>query len=221
MSIACELGGKLYVGCDENLPGVLNVTAGADITATRIQIGGKAWNANDRHGWIYQSGGTVTASDNDAEAFKLGFAGGGSTGYYELTGGTLVIPVFGSVMSGSTGTFLLNGGTIKANAAREKFCEAYNGYRIHLQIGANGGTFDTNGLNINFNDYAIETGVAEGTDGGLTKAGKGILTLGAPWEFTGELTVEEGSVVDSDGKVHGDAVPEVVHERRLLTCPMV
>lgn len=217
VSLTCVLGGNLYVGCDANLPGVLNVTTGANITATRVQVGGKAWDANDRHGWVYQSGGTVTVSDNDAEAFKLGFAGGGSTGYYELTGGTLAIPVFGSVMSGSTGTFLLNGGTIKATAAREKFCEAFNGTRIHLQIGANGGTFDTNGLNINFNDYAIETGVAEGTDGGLVKAGKGTLTLGAPWQFTGELTVEEGSVVDSDGKIHGDSIPEVVHERRLLT----
>ena len=217
VSLTCVLGGKLYIGCDENLPGVLNVTTDANIMATRVQVGGKAWDANDRHGWVYQSGGTVTVSDNDAEAFKLGFAGGGSTGYYELTGGTLAIPVFGSVMSGSTGTFLLNGGTIKATAAREKFCEAFNGTRIHLQIGASGGTFDTNGFNVNFNDYAIETGVAGGTDGGLTKAGKGTLTLGAQWEFTGELTVEEGSVVDSDGKVHGDAVPEVVHERRLLT----
>ena len=215
VSIACELGGKLYVGCDENLPGVLNVTEGADITATRVQVGGNVHYVNDRHGWVYQSGGIVTVSENGTEAFKLGFAGN-STGYYELTGGTLAIPVLGSVMTGSTGTLLLNGGTIKATAAREKFCEAYNG-TIHLKIGANGGTFDTNGFNVNFNDYAIETGVAGGTDGGLTKAGKGTLTLGAQWEFTGELTVEEGSVVDSDGKVHGDAVPEVVHERRLLT----
>ena len=215
--LTCVLGGNLYVGCDANLPGVLNVTAGANITATRIQVGGNVHYLSNRHGWVYQSGGTVTASDNDAEAFKLGFAGGSSTGYYELTGGTLAIPVFGSVMSGSTGTFLLNGGTIKATAAREKFCEAFSGYRIHLQIGANGGTFDTNGFNINFNDYAIETGVAGGTDGGLTKAGKGTLTLGAPWTFTGELKVEDGTVVDSDGNTHGVAEPEVVHERRLLT----
>ena len=217
VSLTCELGGKLYVGCDANLPGVLNVTEGADITATRIQVGGKDWSASDRHGWVYQSGGTVTASDNDAEAFKLGFAGGGSTGYYELTGGILTIPVLGSVMSGSTGTFLLNGGTIRANAAREKFCEQFSGNHVHLQIGANGGTFDTNGFNVNFNDYAIETGVAGGADGGLTKTGKGVLTLGAPWEFTGELTVEEGAVVDSTGKIYGDAIPEVVHERCLVT----
>ena len=217
VSLTCVLGGKLYIGCDENLPGVLNVTTGANITATRVQVGGKAWDANDRHGWVYQSGGTVTVSDNDAEAFKLGFAGGGSTGYYELTGGTLAIPVFGSVMSGSTGTFLLNGGTIKATAAREKFCEAFNGTRIHLQIGANGGTFDTDGHNVNFNDYAIETGVSEGTDGGLNKAGQGVLTLGARWQFTGELTVEEGTVVDSDGKLYGEAIPVAVHERRVLT----
>ena len=217
VSLTCVLGGKLYVGCDENLPGVMNVTDGADITATRIQIGGKAWDAQNRHGWVYQSGGTVATSDIDAVAFKLGFAGGGSTGYYELTGGTLAIPVFGSVMSGSTGTFLLNGGTIKATAAREKFCEAFSGTRIHLKIGANGGTFDTNGYNVNFNDYAIETGVEGGTDGGLTKTGQGVLTLGAPWQFTGELKVEEGSVVDSEGNIHGDAVPVVVHERRLVT----
>lgn len=217
VGLTCVLGGNLYVGCDANLPGVLYVTEGADITATRIQIGGNTPWVNDRHGRVYQSGGTVTASDNDAEAFKLGFAGGGSTGYYELTGGTLAIPVFGSVMSGSTGTFLLNGGTIKATAAQEKFCEAFSGYRIHLQIGANGGTFDTNGFNVNFNDYAIETGVAGGTDGGLTKTGQGVLTLGAPWSFTGELTVAEGTVVDSDGNTYGVAEPEAVHERRLLT----
>jgi len=217
VSLTCVLGGKLYVGCDENLPGVLRVTDGADITATRIQVGGKNWGDGDRHGWVYQSGGTVIASDNDAEAFKLGFAGGGSTGYYELTGGTLAIPVFGSVMSSSTGTFLLNGGTIKATAARGNFCEQYGGNYIHLKIGANGGTFDTNGYDVNFNDFAIETGVEGGTDGGLTKAGKGVLTVGAPWRFTGELKVDEGSVVDSKGKVYGDSVPVTVHERRLVT----
>ena len=215
VSLTCVLGGKLYVGCDENLPGVLNVTAGADITATRVQVGGNVHYVSNRHGWVYQSGGTVTASDNDTEAFKLGFAAD-STGYYELSGGTLAIPVLGSVMSGSTGTLLLNGGTIKATAAREKFCEAYNG-TIHLQIGANGGTFDTNGYNVNFNDYAIETGVAGGTDGGLTKTGQGVLTLGARWGFTGALTVEAGTVVDSDGKLYGEAIPVAVHERRLVT----
>ena len=35
VSLTCVLGGKLYIGCDENLPGVLNVTTGANITATR------------------------------------------------------------------------------------------------------------------------------------------------------------------------------------------
>ena len=217
VSIECALGGKLYVGCDENLPGVLNVTTGASITATRVQVGGKNWGDQDRHGWVYQSGGTVTATDNDAEAFKLGFAGGGSTGYYELTGGTLAIPVLGAVMNGSTGTLLLNGGTITATAAREKFCEEFNGNHIHLQIGANGGTFDTYGHNVNVNDYAIETGVSEGTDGGLTKTGQGVLSFGARWQFTGELKVEDGTVVDSDGKLYGEAIPVAVHERRVLT----
>lgn len=218
VAIPCQLGGKLYVGCDSGLPGVLRVADGADITATRVYVGGKDWSASNRHGWVYQSGGTVTASDSASnEAFKLGFAGGGSTGYYELTGGTLVIPVFGSVMSGSTGTFVLDGGTIKANAALAKFCEDFSNTRIHLKIGANGGTFDTNGYNINFNSFAVETGVTDGKDGGLTKTGAGTLTFGAPWQFTGDLKVEEGTVVDSDGKVYGDSEQTTVHERRLLT----
>lgn len=95
IGLACAIGGNLYVGCDDNLPGVLNVTEGADITATRIQIGGNAWDKNNLHGSVYQSGGTVTVLENGTESFKLGFAGGGSTGYYELTGGTLAIPVLG------------------------------------------------------------------------------------------------------------------------------
>lgn len=216
IGLKCAIGGDLYVGCDANLPGVLNVIDGADITATRIQIGGNNWQASKRHGWVYQSGGSVTVADNGSEAFKLGFAGGGSTGYYELTGGTLAIPVLGSVMSSSTGTLLLNGGTLKATAAREKFCENFGGNHIHLQIGANGGTFDTNGCNINFNDYPIETGVPGGTDGGLVKTGAGVLTLGAGYyEFTGALTVEEGSVVDSAGNDLA-AESKTVHERRVV-----
>ena len=217
VSLTCVLGGKLFVGCDANLPGVLRVTEGADITATRVQVGGKNFYDGDRHGVICQSGGTVTVTDNDAEAFKLGFAGGGSTGRYELTGGRLAIPVLGSVMSGSTGIFVLDGGTIQATAAREKFCEEYYGNHIRLLIGAGGGTFDTNGYDINFNGFPIETGVAGGTDGGLVKTGEGVLTLGEPWTFTGELTVEAGSVVDADGNVWGAPIPVVVHERRLVT----
>lgn len=90
-------------------------------------------------------------------------------------------------IGGNTGTLLFAGGTLRLDAT------AYSGDDLSTRtfvLLPGGGTVDTNGNNITFNN-AFGTG----SSGGFTKAGAGTLTLNAQAGYTGGTTISGGTLL--------------------------
>ncbi len=170
-------------------PVLVNLTAGQiNMGGTVLITNTAAFNASVAAvSTITQSGGTFGVAGN------LGFSTG--VGIYNLSGGTLVV---NSVTTGGTPAagsgFIFNGGTLQANASSGTFFAAPTGTGLlGTQIGAGGGTINT----VAFNDVTAQnfsSGVTTGTDGGLTKAGAGTLTMTGTSTYTGTTTITGGKL---------------------------
>ncbi|TWI04640.1 autotransporter family porin/fibronectin-binding autotransporter adhesin [Luteimonas cucumeris] len=163
--------------------GVLNINGGqATLTNVQMVIG----NNNSvtafpsSNGTVNQEGGTLTIGAGS----NLYLAGSGQ-GTYNLTGGTLQVgggALIGPYLpAGGTGsyTFNLGGGTVQA------FDSA-----LTTDVDANltaTSTLDTNGLGITWNGML-------GGNGGLNKAGAGILRLTAANTYSGGTNVLAGTL---------------------------
>lgn len=122
-----------------------------------------------------------------------------------LLGGVLQSPKMYSASTNSYATVFFNGGTLREGADNANLIE--NSARLHVKVGAKGGTIDTNGLTTKLSK-TIETGVDAGTDGGMTFTGGGTLALQstASLAYTGDtkvssdttLSVTDKSKVDLD-----------------------
>ncbi len=181
-SLVRQAGGPVNVNLTS---GQINVSATLDITNTALTtVTGTTVQAVST---INQSGGTFGI------AGSLGFSTG--VGVYNLSGGTLIV---NSVTTGGTPAagsgFVFNGGTLQANASSGAFFAVPSTTgMLGAQVGAGGGTINTGA----FNDTIAQnfsTGVTGGTDGGLTKAGTGTLTLTGASTFTGATTISAGKL---------------------------
>jgi autotransporter-associated beta strand protein len=159
--------------------GTLNTVAG--ITSARdITLAGA--------GGTFEIGaGTMTTlSGTIGGAGSLAFIGGGTltlTGANSYSGGTSVLDgtlVVGSASGLGTGTLLLDGSTLRATAV----LSAAGGLSLS---GASAATVDTNGNNVTF------AGGLTGTNG-LTKIGLGTLTLDGPIAYSGDMTINGGTL---------------------------
>ena len=130
-------------------------------------------------GSVTQAGGTVSLGS----ALYVGY-GYESTGTYNLNGGTLILNSL--VSGGGTAAFNLGGGTLQTNGS----------FGINLpmtltRIGGNANV-DTNGNNVQL------CGVLSGP-GGLNKLGSGTLTLSALNTYSGDTTVNDGTLEIAGG----------------------
>jgi hypothetical protein len=122
-----------------------------------------------------------------------------------LLGGVLETPKMYSASTNSYATVFFNGGTLREGENNAKLIE--NSERLHVRVGAKGGTIDTNGYTAKLHK-TLETGVDAGTDGGMTFMGGGTLALQstASLAYTGDtkvssdttLSVTDKSKVDLD-----------------------
>ena len=122
-----------------------------------------------------------------------------------LLGGVLQSPKMYSASTNSYATVFFNGGTLREGANNANLIE--NSARLHVKVGAKGGTIDTNGYTAKLHK-TLETGVDAGTDGGMTFTGGGTLALQstASLAYTGDtkvssdttLSVTDKSKVDLD-----------------------
>ena len=122
-----------------------------------------------------------------------------------LLGGILETPKMYSASTNSYATVFFNGGTLREGENNAKLIE--NSERLHVRVGAKGGTIDTNGYTAKLHK-TLETGVDAGTDGGMTFTGGGTLALQstASLAYTGDtkvssdttLSVTDKSKVDLD-----------------------
>ncbi len=122
-----------------------------------------------------------------------------------LLGGVLETPKMYSASTNSYATVFFNGGTLREGGNNANLIE--NSARLHVRVGAKGGTIDTNGYTAKLHK-TLETGVDAGTDGGMTFTGGGTLALQstASLAYTGDtkvssdttLSVTDKSKVDLD-----------------------
>ena len=166
---------SLYLGYFGGSVGSYNLSGNGLLTALNETI------AYSGSGGFTQSGGTNLISDGLILAQTAT-----SAGAYNLNGGLLVLGGSGLTSGGGSAAFNFGGGTLGATAAWSS--------SLAMNLTGSGGnsTIDTTGGNIGL------SGVLSGS-GGLNKVGPNTLTLSAVNTFSGNLTVDGGTLAMPGG----------------------
>jgi fibronectin-binding autotransporter adhesin len=173
--------------------GVVNMTGGTINKAglNNIIVGSLGGN-----GTWNMDGGLVNNNSN------LILGEGSNTGTFYLNGGTVQATAIGNYGGTSVGYLYFNGGVLQASASNSAFLAnaAVNAY-----VQAGGAIIDTNGYNIGISNAIAPDPALVGTDGGLLKAGAGMLTLTATNTYQGPTIVTAGTLSISGSGVLGSS----------------
>jgi len=171
-------GGTLYVDGRLATAGVMPLRVGQDCTGT-LNISGD--------GFVNMPYDNVNLGTNAP-----------GVGVLNLDGGTLLTR-YVSKGAGS-GTFNFNGGVLKPAASSLTFMQGLTAANVK----SGGAKIDTNTYNITIGQALLhDAGLGGTADGGLTKDGAGTLTLSGVNTYTGDTTVNEGTLVLADAEVAG------------------
>ncbi len=197
-------GANIYI-VGEVGRGNLNISDSAALTAKNMSIA-----HSGGYGVVNQTGGTVDLINTAAYTqggpanVQAGVVFGMVVaptvfqpdygGVYNLAGGTL--KTFGVAKSPgtvATAAFHFDGGVIQAKANNTTFLQGLNSSNVK----AGGAKVDTNTFNIAVNqNLKHDTALGLTQDGGLTKSGNGILTLGGTGnDYTGATAVTAGTLM--------------------------
>lgn len=143
--------------------------------------------------------GSVVAGSNSG-SYGLRYFGSNpsnSQGTVNLDGGTLETSrIYVSSATGSTSTFNFNGGTLKASGTPASGTDFMTGL-TGAYVKEGGAKIDTNSFDITISQALLHGGTAT-KDGGLTKNSTGILTLSGANTYTGDTTVNAGTLLLAD-----------------------
>jgi fibronectin-binding autotransporter adhesin len=167
----------LELGCNTTGNGVYELSGTGCLTCASAWIG---WAGT---GTFTQSGGTHTLLGGygvpESDGLLLA-AARGSSGTYNLNGGTLTLK---SLTRGSgTATFNFGGGTLRASGMIWSV-------GVPMNLTGTGGN-----ANVDTNGYVVNLKSALSGIGGLTKSGAGTLTLAGDNDYSGPTTVTAGVV---------------------------
>ncbi len=184
----------LILGKTNGAAGTLNLQSGSivlananpDVNANEVFIGADGagtWNQSGGH----FEGRTVTLAKWPVAS---------SVGTLNLDGGA-----FAAVQvrkgAGTSAVVNLNGGTLKALASNGTFLQGLD--RANVRDG--GATIDTNGYDVTVGQALAHSDIGgdNAMDGGLVKAGAGVLTVTANHSFTGATVVDAGTLAVGAG----------------------
>jgi autotransporter-associated beta strand protein len=146
----------------------------------------------------FRSSGRWVMNGGNATINQLGYGDGDAlrTAIVELNGGTLTMDTAARRTGDSAATIKLNGTTIVAKSNKPNFLPIGSAGTTEFLVGSGGAIFDTDAFNIGIVSPLEHDPALGGTlDGGLTKHGSGILTLNAANTYTGDTTVNGGTLV--------------------------
>jgi fibronectin-binding autotransporter adhesin len=195
-----SMGSDLYVGIVGT--GSLNISGGAAVSVANdsyigfgstssATVSGGSWTTAGYLVLGYDAGlpaaGTLTITGGEVSAgiVSMAHVSGTTGGIINLNGGVLSTHYLIEQGGSGGGLVNFNGGTLQAKSSQLNF---FSGFETgDVQLLAGGGIIDSNGFNISI------TPVLQGV-GGLTKTGAGILTLSSANTYTGQTTVNQGTL---------------------------
>jgi fibronectin-binding autotransporter adhesin len=165
-----------FMGANASGSGSFTVENDATATINKLEVG------RNGTGTFTVAGASTVTFDTATSGNGLIISSGTGTGTVNLNGGTLSVHRVEAVTGGSS-TFNFNGGTLEARSDAGNFLQGLTAANI-LSGGAG---IDSNGFNIT---------IAQSLQGAgdLTKLGAGTLTLSGSNSFTGNISVEAGTL---------------------------
>ena len=162
--------------------GTVNVTNGFGAQVGRV--GG---------GTLVINSGTFTVNDTAVLGLSIGETAANSVGTVDLNGGTLAVVKIRSI--GGTNAFHFNGGVLKPTVTNNTDFFA-NLATLSTEVRNGGAIIDTNSFNVTIGDAIIHSTVGgdNAIDGGVTKNGLGTLVLSGANAYTGNTTVNGGTL---------------------------
>ena len=201
-------GGSLYIGHNGNgkaATGSLTVDGGTVNLYEDLLVGSGGTGT-----LTITNGGTVVCQSSSAGGKWVKLGDNGSSGANTINleeGGTLKIWHIEQTSANSSSTVNFNGGTLTAIGKDSNYCRYLlgntdSGHTVSpiVNILSKGGTIESVAGVDAVVTTPLVTGVSDGVDGGLKKAGAGGLTLAAVANtYTGPTVVKGGSLVLPDG----------------------
>lgn len=165
---------------------MLRVNGGAATFAANLIL-----NSSTGSGMVTLVSGSITTPAAAASG-GVRFGGSGGSGVFNLDGGTLFTSKIYENNAAVVSTFNFNGGVLRARANNDAdFMTGLN----NAVVKAGGAVIDTDGFNISVAQALTHDSSLEATpDGGLTKNGIGRLSLNASNSYTGNTTINAGTL---------------------------